>query len=71
MPIYEYRCPDCGEVYEKLVMTMGAPTPPCPSCGGTASEKIFSAPGSVGVASSSVGGPSACPQAASCASGFS
>jgi len=69
MPIYEYRCRNCGKTFEKLVMTSSAPPPPCPECGAAEVEKLFSAPGSVGVASG--GGPSACPQASSCASGFS
>ncbi len=70
MPIYEYRCFGCGKVYEKLVRTMGAAAPPCPSCGSEEVEKIFSVPGSVGVAATGRG-PAACPQAASCSSGFS
>lgn len=43
MPIYEYRCSDCGVQFEKLVRRMGGePTLPCPECG-TASEKQVSA----------------------------
>jgi putative FmdB family regulatory protein len=34
MPIYEYRCEDCGNKFEKLVRRMGqAPDGECPSCG--------------------------------------
>jgi putative FmdB family regulatory protein len=32
MPIYEYRCGSCEHEFEELV-SMGAPAPPCPSCG--------------------------------------
>jgi len=34
MPIYEYRCEDCGTQFEKLVRRMSdAPDVECPSCG--------------------------------------
>ena len=31
MPIYEYKCPDCGHEAEELVK-MSDPDPPCPEC---------------------------------------
>ena len=34
MPIYEYKCDDCGTRFEKLVRrTSDAPGIECPSCG--------------------------------------
>ncbi|MDD3470835.1 MAG: zinc ribbon domain-containing protein [Thermoguttaceae bacterium] len=42
MPIYEYRCDDCGQVSEILVR--GDETPQCESCGSTNVAKIFSTP---------------------------
>jgi putative FmdB family regulatory protein len=34
MPIYEYRCEDCGNKFEKLVRRMGeTPNVECPACG--------------------------------------
>jgi putative FmdB family regulatory protein len=34
MPIYEYRCEDCGTQFEKLVRrSTDAPEIECPSCG--------------------------------------
>ena len=34
MPIYEYRCEDCGNKFEKLVRrTADVPEIECPSCG--------------------------------------
>ncbi|MCC6860795.1 MAG: zinc ribbon domain-containing protein [Bryobacterales bacterium] len=34
MPIYEYRCADCGTKFEKLVRNAGeAAVLECPSCG--------------------------------------
>ncbi len=32
MPIYEFRCEVCGEVFERL-LRMNDPWPPCPRCG--------------------------------------
>lgn len=42
MPIYEYKCRDCGNEYEELVFTQGTP-PPCPRCASTKTEKLMSA----------------------------
>lgn len=33
MPIFEYRCQDCGTRFEKLVRSSDANGPECPSCG--------------------------------------
>jgi putative FmdB family regulatory protein len=41
MPIYEYRCGDCGERFEELAAA-GAPAPACPRCGAEA-ERVLSA----------------------------
>jgi putative FmdB family regulatory protein len=59
MPIYEYRCSGCGSRFEKILPRSSSPAPPCPSCGAKKPEKLISAPGSVGVATSP--GPSSCP----------
>jgi putative FmdB family regulatory protein len=41
MPIYEYRCGNCGERFEELTAAdAGAPT--CPRCGGE-TERLLSA----------------------------
>ncbi|MDH7516104.1 MAG: zinc ribbon domain-containing protein [Bacteroidota bacterium] len=43
MPIYEYRCPDCGLQEEILQRTAGDEGPcVCPSCGSTQYRKRFS-----------------------------
>ncbi|MBM4464147.1 MAG: zinc ribbon domain-containing protein [Chloroflexi bacterium] len=44
MPIYEYRCSECGERFEKLVR-FGTSTSEieCPKCGGRRVEKLISA----------------------------
>lgn len=41
MPIYEYRCRKCGNVFEEWVKTFDSPElEPCPKCGGDA-ERIM------------------------------
>ena len=67
MPIYEYRCKDCGNRFEAIVPSSTSPAPACSSCGKKKPEKLISAPGSVGVASGS--SPSSCPAAAEGACG--
>jgi putative FmdB family regulatory protein len=42
MPIYEYRCGDCGKKIEILqTMAQGEPAN-CPSCGGTSLTRVMS-----------------------------
>jgi putative FmdB family regulatory protein len=33
MPIYEYRCEKCEELFEEYLSTSDKPSPPCPKCG--------------------------------------
>ncbi|MGD0226528.1 MAG: zinc ribbon domain-containing protein [Terriglobia bacterium] len=42
MPIFEYVCPKCGHVFEKLILSRNQPTPPCPKCGSTQAEQKYS-----------------------------
>ena len=42
MPIYEYKCRQCGHEFEELVFSQDE-TPPCPECGSEAVEKLMSA----------------------------
>lgn len=42
MPIYEYRCADCGHEFEKLVRR--GIVPACPSCGAARVERRLSLP---------------------------
>jgi putative FmdB family regulatory protein len=41
MPLYEYRCEDCGHGFEKYVRAWGEAVC-CPSCSGEAVEKLLS-----------------------------
>jgi putative FmdB family regulatory protein len=45
MPIYEYRCADCGFQDEYLQKLSEAPLTVCPSCGKPAFRKLLSAAG--------------------------
>jgi len=63
MPIYEYRCLECGERFEKLVrLSTSTSEIECPRCGERKVEKLlslFSARmSSATVASASACGPS-------------
>lgn len=44
MPIYEYRCKDCGRVFEDLILKASDENDvKCPSCGSHQTEKLMSA----------------------------
>ena len=43
MPIYEYRCAECGEKFELLVRSMAQQSAPtCPRCGSQKVRKAIS-----------------------------
>ncbi|MBI5480661.1 MAG: zinc ribbon domain-containing protein [Deltaproteobacteria bacterium] len=63
MPIYEFRCTDCGHVFEELVLrSSDQQDPTCPRCGVSRVERVLSAccvgrgGGAASVASSCVPG---------------
>jgi putative FmdB family regulatory protein len=61
MPVYEYRCPDCAHLFEKLVsFTDTGRDVSCPTCG-TQASKLLSTFAAIGVAGGSVAGTSAAP----------
>jgi putative FmdB family regulatory protein len=43
MPLHEYKCPKCGEKFERIVRFADAETHPCPKCG-EKSEQLLSVP---------------------------
>ena len=57
MPIYEYRCENCGEPFEKLVKFSASDAQvECPKCGSKHTKKALSLFGvGAGKGSSSVG----------------
>lgn len=43
MPIFEYRCAQCGTAFERLVLQQSTATLiACPQCGSTETSKLFS-----------------------------
>jgi len=42
MPIYEYKCPDCNTVFEKLQSIKEKPIKECPECHNKNVSKIIS-----------------------------
>ena len=59
MPIYEYRCRDCRQVFQKLQpMSAGSDGVSCPSCGSARVERqlsVFASSSSIGSASPAAG----------------
>ena len=53
MPIYEYKCNDCNESFEALVM--GGSTPECPSCDSNNLSRLMSACGFISKSSGPAG----------------
>lgn len=42
MPIYEYRCPDCGHEFERIQSFRDDPITDCPQCSGDQVKKKIS-----------------------------
>ncbi len=59
MPIYEYKCRDCGHQYDYLHVSSEDDAPVCPECGSTASDRVMST-FSVGTLKSFGGGQTCC-----------
>lgn len=59
MPMYDYRCKNCGEVFEELVMSSSTPDEEitCPKCKENKAERLISAP-MISTGSSSAGSSS-------------
>ena len=60
MPMFEYACPHCGHVFEKLVFNRNLDPPECPKCGWKRVEQKFSAFATAGAASRSSSTAGAC-----------
>lgn len=57
MPIYEYKCHDCGRIFDLLIRTDGpANEPHCKHCDSVALKRLVSRPGLVRSKSSTDGG---------------
>ena len=53
MPIYEYRCPTCGEKFEKLVRFGSTDRVHCPRCDSDSPQRMISLVAQTSGASSS------------------
>ena len=42
MPVYEYRCDECGERFEELVSAASAKAHRCPKCGSVSVTRLYS-----------------------------
>jgi putative FmdB family regulatory protein len=63
MPVYEYRCPECTRLFEKLVSySQAARDADCPGCGARAS-KVLSTFAAIGASAASAGTAPAAPSA--------
>jgi len=62
MPLFEYRCRECGEISEILVQARSKEKPACEHCGSTDLEKLLST-AAVHVRGN---GPAACPPGGCC-----
>ena len=40
MPTYEYKCPKCGTIFERVQKMTAPPRSPCPKCGATAQRLL-------------------------------
>lgn len=61
MPIYEYRCPECDERFEKLVRTSGSQAEVvCPSCGSARAQRLVSSFASLSSGGSFGGSSASC-----------
>jgi len=53
MPLYEYKCKECGDIFEQLVnRTESDETPKCTACGSKETERVPFSRFAVAVASS-------------------
>jgi len=56
MPLYEYRCQNCGHEFEKMVrFSEAAKNPVCPKCSGEQTTKKISVFASYGASNASAG----------------
>jgi putative FmdB family regulatory protein len=61
MPIYEYRCQNCGKVVEVLQRSFKQNEPlVCPDCGSTEMKRMISPPGSIVMGGSTPKGTTCC-----------
>ncbi len=60
MPIYEFRCDDCGEKFDQLCRYNWQSAVTCPACNSGKLEKLWSQFASVGQSKGMMAGCDAC-----------
>jgi putative FmdB family regulatory protein len=55
MPIYEYRCAECGKRSSTLLSSYSSPDPACPHCGKPALRRLVSTFATTGASESDAG----------------
>ena len=62
MPIFEFKCKSCGQVFEEFVFSSNTDTGSivCPECGATNADKLMSAFSSSTGSSIGSGGAASC-----------
>jgi len=66
MPIFDFRCRDCGSVSEVLVRGSDGARPQCGSCGGDNLEKLMTASYMIKMDSGGDGGHTCCGRTERC-----
>lgn len=71
MPIYEFKCKKCDNIFESLHIKSDDRHSPCPSCGEEKTERLLSTFSSVSSSSSQGLGGTAAPPSCRPSGGFS
>ncbi|RLC93193.1 MAG: zinc ribbon domain-containing protein [Chloroflexi bacterium] len=66
MPVYDFRCHQCGKVSEVFLRSPQSETVCCPSCGSERTEKLISASYMIKTESSVPGGTTCCGRTERC-----
>jgi len=65
MPIYSYKCHECGETFDILIIK-NSEEPKCPKCGCTKVEKQLTAPANIKMGSLNQKGLTCCGRTERC-----
>jgi len=65
MPIYTYKCQECGETFDFLIIKK-TEEPRCPKCGAIKLEKQLTAPAGIRMGNSNQGGTTCCGRTEPC-----